>query len=92
MNFEVFDMLGKEIVENDTVVGSFSSGSRACLRIGIVKEKKITIPSQYNTNYYLKIRWVAGRGRPGNPTLISVEPNSRSQLLKVDVDEINKYS
>lgn len=93
MSFDTYDMLGFEIKEGDMVVGAFSYGSSATLRIGEVREKKIVQPknyygSQYPANHYLKIDWIHGRGRPSKPSLISVNPGEKSQLLKVDLNEV----
>lgn len=95
MTFSVFDMRGVEIVEDDVVIGSFAIGSTAYLRIGRVVEKKITNKKPFGpvelANYYLKIRWTEGTASflPDKPTLISVKPNQKSHLLKVDLDGIN---
>lgn len=95
MSFEIYDMLGFEIKEDDYVVGSFSYGSSAATRIGQVLEKKIVQPKGYygsssrGPNYYLKIRWIHGWGLPDKPSLISVKPGEKSQLLKVALDGIN---
>lgn len=95
MNFEVYDMLGFAIKEDDYVVGSFSYGSSAATRIGQVIEKKTVQPKRYyggsnrDPNYYLKIRWTHGWGLPEKPSLISVTPGEKSQLLKVALDGIN---
>jgi hypothetical protein len=94
MTFNVFDMRGEEIVEDDVVVCSFSAGSSAYLRIGRVQEKKVTTKNIFDPadsrRFYLKIRWSEGTGRvPDKPTLIAVEPNTKSHLLKVDLDGIN---
>lgn len=93
MNFDVYDLLGFEIKEGDMVVGAFSYGSSAAIRIGEVREKKIVQPkdyygSQYTPNYYLKIDWIHGRGRPDKPSLIGIKPGEKSQLLKVDLNEV----
>ncbi len=95
MSFEIYDMLGFEIKEDDYVVGSFSYGSSAATRIGQVVEKKTIEKKKYygisdrDPNYYLKIRWIHGRGLPDKPSLISVNPGEKSQLLKVALDGIN---
>lgn len=94
MSFSVYDMLGFEIKEKDIVVGSFSRGSSAVTRIGEVMEKKVIQPKGYGSirpdpNYYLKIDWIHGWGRPSKPTLISIKPGEKSQLLKVDISGLN---
>jgi len=93
MSFDVYDMLGFEIKVGDDVVGSFSHGSSAATRIGEVVEKKVVKQKRYGSintpsNYYLKIRWIHGWGRPEKPSLISVKPGEKSQLLKVDISGI----
>ena len=93
MSFDVYDMLGFEIKEDDYVVGSFSYGSSAATRIGQVLRKKVVQPKGYGgikptPNFYLKIDWIHGRGRPDKPSLISVKPGEKSQLLKVDLNEV----
>ena len=92
MNFDVYDMLGFEIKEGDMVTGAFSYGSSAAIRIGEVREKKVVQPkgylSNYPPNYYLKIEWIHGRGRPDKPSLIGIKPGEKSQLLKVDLNEV----
>ena len=94
MTFDIYDMLGFEIKEGDVVVGSFSYGSSAATRIGEVIEKKVVQPKAYyggvraNPNYYLKIDWTHGHGRPQKPSLVSVKPGDKSQLLKVDISGI----
>lgn len=93
MDFDVFDMLGKEIEVYSTVVGSFNWGSSSTTRIGEVLEKKIVHPKSYGgiaapPNYYLKIRWLQGRGLPDKPSLIGVKPGEKSHLLKVEIDGI----
>lgn len=89
--FSVFDMLGFEIKEDDYVVGSFMHGRSASTRIGKILEKKVIHPKRHGSdpNYYLKIDWIHGWGRPDKPTLISVDPGEKSHLLKVDIDGIN---
>lgn len=93
MNFDVYDMLGFEIKIGDHVVGSFNFGNSATIRIGEVLEKKVIYPKSYggivpDPNLYLKIYWIHGRGRPQKPSLISIIPGEKSQLLKVNIDAI----
>jgi len=93
MSFDIYDMLGFEIKEGDDVVGSFSHGSSAATRIGEVLEKKVVQQKSYGAstrppNYYLKIRWIHGWGRPDKPSLISVKPGEKTQLLKVDISAV----
>lgn len=93
MSFSIFDMRGAEIFEDDVVVYAFTSGSSAYLRIGRVIEKKVTTKNLFGSvdsnNYYLKIRWIEGWRLPEKPTLIGVKPNTKSHVLKVDLDGIN---
>lgn len=93
-NFNTFDMLGKPIDVDDIVAGAFSHGSSAALRVGIVIELKVVHPkSSYaaakTPNYYIKVRWVEGWGRPDKPSLVRVIPNEKSNFLKVELDGIN---
>lgn len=94
MSFDVYDMLGFEIKEDDYVVGSFSSGSSAVTRIGRVVERKTVQPKNYGIvnqapNHYLKIKWIHGFNLPKNASLIFVTPGNKCQLLKVALDGIN---
>lgn len=93
MTFSVFDMLGFDIKEDDYVVGGFLWGRSATTRIGKVLEKKEIKKRTYygptDSNYYLKIEWIHGRGLPDKPSLIAVKPGEKSQFLKVDIDGTN---
>lgn len=90
MSFQVFDILGKEISPGDLIVYAYSTGSSAGLRIGRVKEKKITYKSGQTSRYYLKIDWQAGFYLPEKPSLINVTPNVKSHVLKVELDGFKK--
>jgi hypothetical protein len=89
MNFQVFDMMGAEIHLDDIIVGAFSYGSSAALRVGKVVELKITYPQYTQPNYYVRVRWLHGYGLPDKPTLIGVKPNDKCHLMKVSIDGIN---
>lgn len=85
MDFQTFDMLGQEIVENDLIVYPHGNGSSASLRVGRVKEKKVVHNGERN-RFYLKIEWLEGSWLPDKPTSIGIMPDIKSHLLKVKLD------
>ncbi len=87
MSFQVFDMIGQEIIEGDIIVYPYSSGSSsASLRIGRVKEKKLVRKHNQPTNHYLTIEWIEGSYLPQKPSNIGVQPDHKSHILKVELD------
>jgi hypothetical protein len=85
MSFQAFDMIGQEIVENDIIVYPHGNGSTASLRIGRVKEKKITYNGERH-RFFLRVEWLEGSWLPEKPTNIGITPDTKSHLLKVELD------
>lgn len=86
MTFQAFDMIGQEIIEGDLIVYAISNGSSATLRLGRVIKKKVVSRVNQPSNYYLTIEWIEGLFLPKKPSNISITPDSKSHILKVELN------